>query len=235
MLAKGLTTIGSIEAPDEGALSGSLFMLSIGMERLLKTLALLLHFEANGNWSINMRRFSHNIQNLLNHVITESARITTIDSNIFSDQISNSIIQQLTAFASTERYSNIDSLTGNVVSSPLASWASAVEDKVFAIHKRTPDSWVESRRELFIKLDSIQFISWRTYDGTWINNNVDFLELLGRYRVVSMHVKVYLGRMIRELCGMLRHFNLDGMDCLREYFGPFNNPDSYYRTKKRFP
>lgn len=50
--------------PDEGALSSSFFMLSIGLERLLKVLAWLLHYEDNGKFCVSTRSFNHRLDRL---------------------------------------------------------------------------------------------------------------------------------------------------------------------------
>jgi hypothetical protein len=128
-LRTGLFALKKANLNNRGDFYVAFFQLSIGLERLMKIILLLDYMAINelrlpdNKW---LRRYSHNLIELLNDVRTIMDRISASNliGNVLQPQsLEYELLVFLDEFAQKARYANLDTLTGKQnTSDPLAKW-----------------------------------------------------------------------------------------------------------------
>lgn len=126
-LEQGLTSLRKANFAEKWHYYQAFFLLTIGIERLLKlTVVTLSRLEkdrlpSNGE----LKAYGHNINRLFNTLFT---RLNPDNDFLDDDEINSMILNFLTKFASGSRYYNLDSLSGNERNNdPLHSWKDIVK------------------------------------------------------------------------------------------------------------
>lgn len=108
------------------------FLLSTGLERLMKVIIIIEHMASNKlntPSSSQIRGYGHDLRDLFRKCSQIAADYSVSEFNDFSsDDINRSILEFLSEFARRTRYHNLDSIAGAGVSrDPLSQWHTIVE------------------------------------------------------------------------------------------------------------
>ena len=126
-LTLGLAQLSKSASAEKGRFYGAFFNLSIGTERLLKTILLIEHFiEHRFTFpsESEFKAYSHNLNALYLRIISLAvARNFNVDFAASSDPINKQILEFFSDFAIRSRYSNLDNLAKGVRNrDPLSNW-----------------------------------------------------------------------------------------------------------------
>lgn len=126
-IGQGMTMLRKAWWQDEWNFYQAFFLLSIGIERLLKIIV-ILKFKADNNRFPNddlLKRLGHDIKKLITTVESYN-----INEEVITCEIETSIIDFLTAFAKTNRYYNLDAISGmQSTTNPLREWKT-IQEKI---------------------------------------------------------------------------------------------------------
>jgi hypothetical protein len=126
-LATGLTELRAAHVHNKGAFYSSLFNLSVGFERLLKSIVILDHMikhELAAPTRKQLKTYGHDIRQLYDRAVSISAeRNIDVPAQGQLHEIDNELIALLSEFAQTTRYHNLDGLSfSQKKEDPLAHW-----------------------------------------------------------------------------------------------------------------
>lgn len=123
-IGQGLTILRKANFVNKWNYYQAFFLLTIGIERLLKIIVITKYRVDNNNnfpKDAYLKKLGHNIKNLI--CIVEKYRLNEDDSELITDEIQINIIDFFTDFAKVSRYYNIDALTGSgIQNDPLLEW-----------------------------------------------------------------------------------------------------------------
>jgi len=130
-LATGLTELRVANVHNKGAFYSALFNLSVGMERLLKSIIIMEHMLNNNLASPTkkqLKNYGHNIAELYDTAFTiANNHGIPLPSRAEIDIINQDILTLLGDFAQTTRYHNLDSLnTSQTKKDPLIHWSEII-------------------------------------------------------------------------------------------------------------
>lgn len=126
-LSAGLTSLARAGTHDKGAFYSALFNLSIGLERLCKSMIIIermLTSNLVAPSEAEMRRLGHNLLKLYDEICAISiSRNMPLKGFGELDSITQSVIRLLNDFSKSSRYHNLDTLaSGGGGKDPLAEW-----------------------------------------------------------------------------------------------------------------
>lgn len=126
-LASGLTQLRGANVHNKGAFYGSLFNLSVGLERLLKAIV-IMDFMVKNSLRVpskaQLKAFGHDILGIYDSCVNISLNENTkLPARSTLDSITGEILGLLSDFAQTTRYHNLDALSAaQRGKDPLAHW-----------------------------------------------------------------------------------------------------------------
>ena len=126
-LATGLTELRHASVQNKGAFYSSLFNLSIGLERFLKSIV-IMDFMTKNQLRVpskaQLKGFGHDILGLYDSCeLISNAETTTLAKRAALDPLTLEIFEILNDFAQTTRYHNLDALSAaQAGNDPLAHW-----------------------------------------------------------------------------------------------------------------
>lgn len=132
-LATGLTELRAAHVHNKGAFYSSLFNLSIGLERLLKSIVVIEHMIRNNltpPTKKQLKKYGHDIAELYD----KSVEISTSHNSKVPERnelhkIDQEIIKLLSDFAQASRYHNLDALSNqSEFVDPLIYWSSIIQN-----------------------------------------------------------------------------------------------------------
>lgn len=141
-LGHGITALRSYDFADKGRFFSGMFLLTIGLERLLKLIFLISEAENHGHFPDNkqLKDAGHDIGTLMERARSvNQTNSLEIDTNKIDDELCRKIVDQLSLFAKYTRYYNLDTLTGSkgtAKEEPLATWDRVVGVEVVKRHHR---------------------------------------------------------------------------------------------------
>lgn len=125
-LLAGLNALGHATASDPGNFYSAFFQLSVGTERLLKSIVIIDHMASSGQTPTNrhLRELGHDIKKLIRIVATMPATSAANPLVTFGpNSVEVEIIDFLAEFATTTRYYNLDALSqAGRANAPLKRW-----------------------------------------------------------------------------------------------------------------
>jgi hypothetical protein len=120
MLGEGLTVLRKADFVRKWNYYQAFFLISIGLERMLKLIIVSKYLTDNGSFPSNefLKVIGHDIRRLIKEVENYH-----IDSDNFSAEVDKMIISFFTNFDKKTRYYNLDTITGAMGGSdPLSEW-----------------------------------------------------------------------------------------------------------------
>jgi hypothetical protein len=125
-LTTGLTALRKADLNDPGMYYTAFFQLSIGLERLLKSIFVIDTIAATGSppSEKELRRYSHDLLELLAAATkSDSPPSSSVLETLAEGGVNRLIFSFLSKFAKRTRYFNLDALSGNVaLTDPIDDW-----------------------------------------------------------------------------------------------------------------
>lgn len=233
-IGHGLTALRAYDFADKGRFFSALFSLSVGIERLLKIIVLMVAAQESGRFPNDQRlkAAGHDIEALLRFATKRNDSLgLAVDRAKVDDPLCATIIGRLTAFAKYARYFNLDAMVGRNRpddEEPLAAWDRLVSTELVRRHYRH----TQQRKR------AIAFSSHLARQGALIASHVleDRTRVtdLGHLAAAAAEIEtkrkfaVYYVVCIVEFCVRI----LEALDrrnspptCLPEFFRVFNTLD----------
>ncbi len=239
-IAQGLTLLGKSHFSRNGYGLQSFFMLTIGIERLLK-LILIFNYRRLNNDSFPpdgyLKKFSHDIDKLYAHAQSIADEITCSDlyKELSSDPIFELILGFFTLFAKTSRYSNLDQLQGPDTKNikPLEDWNAEINEEILRRHSTTRSAQKgKAIKEVGSRLDDIFFVDVRGPQGKKIDSVTGFLNEELSLPIKQKHSVMYVYKIVQFLCKLLDYLDTWQTPYVKEYFQLFTYPPNDIKSKK---
>ena len=234
-IGQGLTLIRKYDFVKHAYGTQAFFMLSIGIERLLKVILIYNHRRKNNNDFPNnaeLKKYGHKIKPLYENAlkISEEIGMPELSQELTSDPIFDQIVEFLTKFSNTSRYYNLDTLTGssNDTDEPLRMWNKEINKVIVERHYRHNDNKANFIKELTDAIGKNFLVEFDTDEGKKINNLRDFYLEGMTVTVKQKYGMFYLYCMIRFLSDLLWHLDKNYFPMVSEYFVIFRNSDNAY-------
>lgn len=207
-LTNGLTELRAAHVHNRGAFYSSLFNLSIGMERLLKSAVIIDHMLRNNMVAPTvkqLKRYGHNIIELFDACgkIAENRSFQFPDLNRF-DEIDKSIISLLSDFALITRYHNLDSLSApQNRKDPLHQWSDIMFSILEADAKKYQRDKVLAKAEMVANaVDDITITVMHGLDKKPLTTE-QALSLPGLHDLAVKYAVFRLVKIIAEIRGFI--------------------------------
>jgi hypothetical protein len=228
---QGLTTLRKSHFAVKGLYYQSFFLLSIGIERLLKLIVIIKNLVENNKFPENneLKSYGHKISEMFNS-LTEELR----PHDLLTDQdvIYCHILEFLSDFAQSSRYYNLDTLSGRKTNTndPLHEWFK-IQQIIKVKHCKSKDfspyelaivkSMSENSTFLYSKEDDTPIDDAYSYfeEGKYLDK-IQGYSVFYYYQIIDYLVSILLE--VASKKRMLPHYH--------EFFPLFNNQ---YMTKER--
>lgn len=245
LLGAGATDIRRANYATKGTYFLAFTSLSTGLERIGKLCLMLDHYIETRDQFPDLdylkKNIGHNISLLQDKAIQvcvrRNLRITPPNSPAHQ-----AIVKILSDFAKGDRYSNIDLLVGSSrQSNPISAWFSEVDLPIFeSMVSAKKKRKIEANSRLISEMiSSISHVAHISETGSDIDNVEEASYRTGVYEAVSPYRQLYVLQIIRYWCNLIRKLQYMAMDLgtadipfFGEIFAPFENDDSYMRTRK---
>jgi hypothetical protein len=234
-IGHGLTLIRKYDFVKHGFGSQSFFMLSIGIERLLKLVIIYDYFRTHNNQFPDnsiLKKAGHNIKALYvrSLQIAEDIGEMNLHSKLLSDPIYNIIIDFLTDFASVSRYYNLDTLTGrpNVTGEPLREWNRKINSIIIERHYRHNAKKAEAIKTITDIMQPHVLVSFDDEEGMKINDIKQFYLDGMKVDVKQKYSMFYVFCIVRFLSYLIAALDKGFYPSISEYFILFRNTDDAY-------
>lgn len=239
-IGQGLTLIRKYDFVKHGYGSQAFFMLSIGIERLLKLIIIYNYRRINNNQFPDnkiLKKAGHDIKSMYDVAMQIALEIGEADlyKPLVSDPIYTIIVDFLTDFAHNSRYYNLDSLTGNPnnTDEPVRSWNEKINKLIVERHYKDNPRKI-AYKESLTKIAQPHFIvSFNNEQGKEINNLKDFYIEGLTVDVKQKYSMFYVYCIARFLSNLLWNLDKNLFPLVSEYFKDFRiSDDSYVRRLK---
>lgn len=239
-LGEGLTVFRKYDYVKHAYGTQAFFLLSIGIERLLKIILIYNHRRKNNNdfpSNAELKKAGHKIKSLYQVALNIANEIgePELYLELVSDPIFDQIIDFLTEFAHNARYYNLDTLTGQLNSSgePLSVWNKKINPIIIERHYRHNEEKANFIKELTNAIGDNIMVSFKNEEGNEINNLRDFYLEGMTVTVKQKYGMFYLYCIIRFLSKLLWNLDKEYFPMVSEYFAIFRNTDDVYvRSRK---
>ncbi|AZH30497.1 hypothetical protein [Paenibacillus sp. M-152] len=218
----GLTSLRKAGVHKKGEYYQSFFQLSIGIERMMKLIIIQNHRGKCNSFPDNktMKSFSHNLMGLYNSVIEFAIN----EDILIVDDLSIEILKFLSEFAISDRYYNLDYLTGRKSSiDPLIQWSN-IQDK---LEKRylINNQRVNKQQDILLNiLNEKSYTIIYNEKNELINNAKEFMQESIKDEKIQGYAVYHILEVIRVLATILEDLEYEHnlYPCLREFFEYFN-------------
>lgn len=239
-LGQGLTLIRKYDYVKHAYGTQAFFMLTIGIERLLKIIVIYDHRQLNNNAFPNnaeLKNAGHKIDKLYKRAKDIATRIgqPELYKPIEDDPIFALIIKLLTEFAQNARYYNLDTLTGHLNSTdePLRAWNKTINKAIIERHYRHNKKKEEEIINLSNAVGNHFLVSFDNEEGTGIDNIKDFYLEGMTVDVKQKYSMFYVYCLVRFFSTLLWHLDKGYYPMVSEYFGKFRiTDDAYVKSRK---
>jgi len=241
-IGQGLTLIRKYDYVKHSYGTQAFFLLSIGIERLLKIILIYDHRRTNNNKFPDngvLKKAGHEIKSMYETAISIADEIGQSDiyASLTTDPVYDLIIDFFTDFAYSSRYYNLDTLTGhtNKTYEPLRYWNTNINKIIIERHYRQNQKKVEEIRKLTEIAGERFLVSFVNEEGKEISNIKDFYMEGLTVDVKQKYSMFYIYCIIRFLSKLLNCLDVNFYPSVSEYFTIFRIPDdAYVKSKKRW-
>lgn len=234
-IGQGLTLIRKYDFVKHGYGTQAFFMLSIGIERLLKIIFIYDYRRKNNNKfpdNAVLRNAGHNIKSLYAAAMSIADEIAKPELYLMlkEDPIFDLIIGFLTDFANTSRYYNLDTLTGssNKTDEPLRAWNNTINKIIVERHYKHNTKKAQAISKISEAVSDIFIVSFDNENGKEVNNIKDFYQEGMTVGVKQKYSMFYIYRIVRFLSTLIWHLDKNYPPFVSEYFTIFRNGDDSY-------
>jgi hypothetical protein len=239
-IGQGLTLIRKYDYVKHAYGTQAFFMLTIGIERLLKVIIIYNHRRLNNNSFPNnaeLKSAGHKIDTLYKKAkqIADDIGKPELYKPIDDDPIFSLIIKFLTEFAHNARYYNLDSLTGhpNSTDEPLRAWNKKINKIIVERHYRHNKEKEEAIINLSNAVGSHFMVSFDNEDGNKVDNIKDFYLQGMTVDVKQKYSMFYIYCLVRFFSNLLWNLDKAFYPVVSEYFSKFRiSDDAYVKSRK---
>lgn len=248
MLGSGATQIREANYATKGIYFQAFTSLSTGLERIGKLCLMLDHYvETQGkfpDFNYMRKEIGHNISLIYvkSIAVIKNRSISLSYLSNLDGPIHQNILSILSDFAEGDRYSNINLLVGSRrQSDPIASWFEKVDQLIFqsCVSSKKKSEITHNARIADQVLSSFASVLHVSETGTAITGIQEASYRTGLQEAVAPYRQLFVLQIIRFWVELVRDLQYKAMGVggedipfLNEIFAPFNNPDSYIRTRK---
>lgn len=221
-IEQGLTALRKANFAQKWNYYQAFFLLSIGVERLLK-LTVVTKYRVELNKlpdNGELKKYGHDIEKLYVKVLTE---IDPEDNFIKEDNLYSSILQFISEFAKSSRYYNLDSLSGSDKGNdPLYQW-SLIQKEVVKRHCMPIQLSLEEKFLVEV-MGANSHVIHTTESDKEIDNFLDFYSQGKNLDQVQGYSVFYVYKIISHLVGKLQFLSnkVYMMPVLNEFFPLFS-------------
>lgn len=232
-LEQGLTALRKASFAQKWHYYQSFFLLSIGLERLLKLTIITIHRVEKNKLPDNgeLKIYGHNIEKLYLKVVKE---IDNTDNFINEDDLYLPILQFMSEFARSSRYYNLDHLSGiHNTNDPLFQWKD-IQKEIIKRHCKPIKVSIE---EMFFieQMNSFSSIMHTDESDTPIDNFFDFYMQGKNLDTIQGYSVFYIYKLINHLTMQLNIVSskIYMMPVLDEFFPLFTCSMKRYEIVRR--
>lgn len=242
-IGEGATLLSKLSAEYTYSFARASFPLSIGFERACK-LALQVDARLTNGTFLGRRQmmdFGHKLNDLLRAVDDMNQR-RVLHREMPNTAVHQAIVGVLTDFATNGRYHHLDYLAGQSGTvDPGKQWWDTVVVPILDLHydpdRRRRDEAMA--RELGSIVDGFSAIAHTHVSGATMDSMVGGMQARSQIEAAIPWVRVYALQIARwiastftELSFAAHRAGASEIPDLQEFFAPFNNDDSYFRSRK---
>lgn len=239
-IGQGLSLIRKYDFVKHGYGTQAFFMLSIGIERLLKVIIIYNYRRKNNNAFPDnqvLKNNGHNIRKLFDQAIHIADEISKQElyQSLKADPIFDMIINFLTEFANSSRYYNLDTLSGKLshTDEPLRKWNKTINRLIVERHFKQNENKAQRISALANMIEDRFIVSFENENGKKITNIRDFYLEGMTVDVKQKYSMFYSYVIVRFLSNLLWNLDRNYHPFVSEYFMIFRNTDdSYVRSRK---
>jgi hypothetical protein len=232
-IEQGLTALRKASFTNKKKYYQSFFMLSIGIERILK-LTYVIKCTVNNNClppNDSLKSFGHNLLSLFENITQE---VRPNENFLLKDhnQIHSKIINLLNEFGKSSRYYNLDSLNGQGdQKDPLAKWYS-IQLLILGRHLKNLNNIPDS---VISKINSFSLIHIYNENNTLISDAKTLTENIDNSNILKEYSVLYVYQLLDYIITILLDLNEAKrmLPELRDYFFLFRNPSYMTNTRIR--
>jgi len=245
LLGAGATEIRRANYASKGIYFQAFANLSTGLERIGKLCLMLDYYiETDGQFP-DLKYLKKDIgHNLL--LLEEKAKQVIVTRQLSipapSTAIHQAIVRLFCRFSEGDRYSNIDLLVGSTrQSDPIADWFNEVDTPIYELRvTKKKKEKINHNAEVGARLmGGSAFILHTSETGSEIAEFEEASRRTGIFEAVAPYRQLYVLQIIRFWCTLTRKLQYLAMNIGKEdipffgeIFGPFENDDSYMKTRK---
>jgi hypothetical protein len=234
-IGQGLTLIRKYDFVKHGYANQAFFMLSIGLERLLKIILIYdFRIKNSGRFPDNgvLKKAGHNIRSLFQSAVDIAKNTGNYDlyAPLEADGIFDQIIGFLTEFAQSSRYYNLDILTGksNDTGEPLRTWDSVINKIIVERHYKYNEKKAETISNIVSPMEDIILVSFNDEKGRSVGNLKDFYLNGMTVDVKQKYSMFYTYCIVRFLSQLLWRIDGKYSPMASEYFNIFRVENNAY-------
>ena len=248
VLGAGLTQIRKANYAYKGIYFQAFSSLSTGLERIGKLCLMLDYYAQHGGRFPDFKYLKNDIGHNIELLYQRSLDVATRRHVSFSffpelaDPVHQSILKVLSAFAKSDRYSNINVLVNsNQRGDPIASWVEEVDKPLFErrVTQKKKDTINQNARTISQVMNGFASVRHIAEDGSAITDIEEASRLTGVQEAIAPYRQLYVMHVIRfwvELIWSLQYSAMEhgkqDIPFFSEIFAPFYNDDAYIRTRK---
>ncbi|WP_269715647.1 hypothetical protein [Caulobacter sp. NIBR2454] len=244
-IGQGINGINKATYAEKGYYHYAFFNLSIALERLGKLIFILDYLVREDRYPSDkeLRALGHQLSDIIQKT-EEIRQDRNLTSEAFPDDlVSSAIVQVLSQFATSTRYYNLDYLVGGksaAMQEPIAAWYHSVSQPILSKHysARQRARNEAQAQALGALLDDISSVHHTAEDGRPIRSWSEGALATGSISILQKFSRMYCLRLFRSLTDTLGELQNIAMRArydipyLTDFFGIFNNDDSYFLSRK---
>lgn len=238
-IAQGLTLMRKSNFITTGYGLQAFFMITIGLERLLK-LILIYDFRRNNNNQFPnkgyLKKFSRNISDLFEKAleIADYNELHDLKSEVQKDPIYKQIIEFLSRFAKYARYNNLDQLEGNACQEivPLDDWDEVINQEILQRHFKASPQHKKAIAEIGSKISDLLLVNIKANGGKQISSTQSLFNEGISIEAKQKYSVFYVYKIVHFLSKSLECLDLYHDPYIKEYFQLFSYPPQTMKGKK---
>lgn len=238
-LGVGLTFLRQYDFTRLGFIYQAFFSLSIGLERIIKLIILYEYIYLNDSFPPKnyLKSKGHNLKQLFNEIkpLIDKYSVNEHFERLDNDSLFDSIIDNLSDFATQNRYFQLNELSGiNSTVDPIKRWEEEVNSILVERHYRPNTKRKNASREIAAMMNSATLTRHHSENDRQINDFMTFTEEALKIDTKQKYGMFYVYCIIRALCELQYSQNatLYSDIFLYEFFVIFRNEDKYAKSKK---
>lgn len=227
LLGNGLDALRKADLYNKGLYYQAFFSLSIGVERLLKSLVINKYRVNNDKTfptDINPREFGHDLIKLCEYTGVKFE----------SNPLHIKMVTFLNDFAKRSRYYNIDSMMNTNVryDDPLSDWYLLSQDILNSSKKK---KIIKNKQEFASLIDSVSLIRFNDLQGKEITNAMGLLEEFESRNIIQSYSVQFMFEVITKLVDEIRILESQKymMPVLSEFFPLYHKYWKPYEIRKK--